>query len=225
MLLGMDILKRLNLQMYLNRKLLSAKLDSNQPDICAVSPPELTKHEIRLKESTPLKQRYRPKNPAMQAIIDTEVEKMLQEGVIQPSNSAWSAPIVMTKRKNEKYRFCIDFRRLNKLSEKGIYPLPQVNATLDKLKGAKYITTIDLKNGYCQVALTEESRPLTAFTVPRKGLFEFKVMPFGLHVAPATFQRLLDHIITAEMASHVLAYLDDIIVAHLKYSITYKPFS
>ena len=109
MLLGMDILKRLDLQMYLNGKLLSAKLDSNQPDICALSPPiglqeltpaekqkltelidrqkqrfelvegvsELTKHEIRLKDSTPLKQRYRLRNPAMQAIIDTEVQKML----------------------------------------------------------------------------------------------------------------------------------------------------
>ena len=102
----------------------------------------------------------------MQAIIDTKVEKMLQEGVIQPSNSPWSAPIVMTKRKNGEYRFCIDFRRLNKLSKKDAYPLPQVNATLDTLKGAKYITTIDLRNGYWQVALTEESRPLTAFTVP-----------------------------------------------------------
>ena len=99
---------------------------------------------------------------------------------------------------------------MNKVSEKDAYPLPQVNATLDKLKG--YISTIDLNNGYWQVALTEESRPLTAFTVPGKGLFEFTVMPFGLHAAPATFQRLLDHVITAEMAPHVFAYLDDIVI-------------
>ena len=116
------------------------------------------------------------------------------------------------KEEKRQYRFCIDFRRLNKVSEKDAYPLPQVNATLDKLKGAKYISTIDLKNGYWQVPRTEESRPLTAFTVPGKGLFEFTVMPFGLHAAPATFQRLLDHVITPEMAPHVFAYLDDIVI-------------
>ena len=123
----------------------------------------------------------------------------------------------MIKRKNGKYCFCIDFRRLNKLSEKDACRFPQVNATLDKLKGAKYITTIDLKNGCWQVALTEESRPLTAFTVPGKGLFEFNVMPFGLHAAPATFQRLLDHVIIAEMAQHVFAYLDDIVIVTWSY--------
>ena len=104
----------------------------------------------------------------------------------------------MIKRKNGKYRFCIDFRGLNKLLEKDAYLLSQVNGTLNKLKGAKYITRIELKNGYLQV----KSRPLTAFTVPGKGPFEFRVMPFGIHAAPATFQRLLDHVITAEMEPH-----------------------
>ena len=148
----------------------------------------------------------------MQKIINTEVEKMLEEGVIQPSNSPWSAPVVITKKKNGQHRFCIDLRRLNKVSKKDAYPLPQANATLDKLRGAKYIFTIDLKNGYWEVALTEESRAPTAFTVAGKGLFEFTVMWFGLHAAPATFQRLLDHVMTAEMAPHVFAYLDDIVI-------------
>ena len=135
---------------------------------------------------------------------------MLPEGVIQPSNSPWGSPIVITRRKDEKPRFCVDFRRLNKVSKKDAYPLPQVNATLDKLRGARYLSSIDLKNGYWHVPLTERSKPLTAFTVPGKGLFEFKVMPFGLHAAAPTFQRLFDRVITLDMAPSAFAYLEDI---------------
>ena len=98
------------------------------------------------------------------------------------------------------------------VSKKDAYPLPQVNATLDKLRGAKYLSTIDLKNGYWHVPLTEKSKPLIAFTVPGKGLYEFNVMPFGQHAAPTTFQRLLDQVITPEMAPKTFAYLDDIVI-------------
>ena len=172
----------------------------------------LATHEIKLIDDTPIKQRYRPRNPAMQELINQEVDKMLADKVIQRSDSPWSSPIVIAPKKGGKHRFCVDFRRLNKVSQKDAYPLPQINATLDKLKGARYLSTIDLKNGYWQVALTRDSRPLTAFTVPGRGLFEFKVLPFGLHAAPATFQRLLDRVITPEMAPHAFAYLDDIII-------------
>ena len=78
----------------------------------------LIQHEIRLEDPTPIRQRYRPRNPATQRIIDEEVDKMLREGVIQPSNSPWSSPIVITRRKDGKPRFCVDFRRLNKVSHR-----------------------------------------------------------------------------------------------------------
>jgi len=91
--------------------------------------------------------------------------------------------------------------------------LPQINATLDKLRGARYLTTLDLQQGYWQIPLAPESRAVTAFTVPGRGLMQFKVMPFGLHSAPATFQRLLDTILGPELEPHVFAYLDDIIIA------------
>ena len=172
----------------------------------------LIQHEIWLEDPTPIRQRYRPRNPATQRIIDEEVDKMLWERVILPSNSPWSLPIVITRRKDGKPKFCFDFRRLNKVSKKDAYPLPQVNATLDKLRGARYLSSIDLKNGYWHVPLTERSKPLTAFTVPGKGLFEFKVMPFGLHAATPSFQRLLDRVITPDMAPSAFAYLDDIVI-------------
>lgn len=154
-----------------------------------------TKYNIlcRVKDPRPIKQRYRPRNQAMQAIIDEEVEKMIREKIIEPSHSAWSSPVVIVKKKDGKPRFCIDFRRVNQVTEPDAYPLPQI--TLDKLRGARYLTTLDLKNGYWQIPLSLESRPITAFTVPGKGLMQFHVMPFGLHSAPATFQRLLDTIL------------------------------
>ncbi|KMQ87325.1 enzymatic polyprotein endonuclease reverse [Lasius niger] len=111
------------------------------------------------------------------------------------------------------HRFCIDFRKLNAVSRKDAYPLPHIAATLDKLRGARYLSTLDLRNGYWQVSLAPESRAATAFTVPGKGLMQFKTMPFGLHSAPATFQRLLDSVLGPELKPNVLVYLDDIVVA------------
>lgn len=173
----------------------------------------LVKHVIRLKEGVePIRQKPYPRNPAMQSIINAEVDKMLQEGVIEPSSSPWSSPIVLVRKNNGKYRFCVDLRKVNEVTHRDAYPLPNMTSILDKLKDAKFISTIDLKNGYWQVPLSKESKAITAFTVPGKGLFQFKVMPFGLHSAPATFQRLLDQVIGPRMEPVAFAYLDDLIV-------------
>ena len=172
----------------------------------------LIKHKIRLINSEPIKQRYQPRNPRMQAIIDEEVNRMLAEGIIEPSTSPWSSPVVIVKKKDGTPRFCIDLKKINDISQKDAYPLPFINAILDKLRRAKYISSIDLKQGYWQIPLTEESKPITAFTVPGRGLFQFRVMPFGLHSAPATFQRLMDRILGPELEPFCFAYLDDIII-------------
>jgi transposase InsO family protein len=172
----------------------------------------LARHEIRLLHPEPVKQRYRQRNPFMQGIIEEEVDKMLAEGVIEPSDSPWSSPIVLAKKKDGKHRFCIDFRKVNEVTRKDAYPLPFINVILDKLRRARYISTIDLKSGYWQVPLTPSSKPITAFTVPSRGLYQFRVMPFGLHSAPATFQRLMDRVIGPELDPYCFAYLDDIVV-------------
>ncbi|KAL7726434.1 hypothetical protein ACLKA6_004574 [Drosophila palustris] len=142
----------------------------------------------------------------------THVDELLAKGCIEPSNSPHSAPIVMVKKKTGKWRLCDDFRQLNNRSVKDAYPLPRVQHILDQLREAHYITSLDLKDGYWQIPMEKASRPLTAFTVPGRGLFQWKVMPFGLHSAPATFQRALDRVIRPEMLPHAFAYLDDIIV-------------
>ncbi|KMQ84840.1 gag-pol fusion protein [Lasius niger] len=123
----------------------------------------------------------------MQAIIDREVEDMEAAGVIETSHSAWSSPVVIVKKKDGKHRFCIDFRRVNNVTVKDAYPLPQV-------------------------PLEPDSRPITAFTIPGRELFQFTVMPFGLHFAPAIFQRLLDSVLGPALELHVFVYLDDIII-------------
>ena len=111
---------------------------------------------------------------------------MLENGIIEPSNSDWSSPIVMVKR-NGKYRFCLDFRKVNEVSKKDAYPLPYMSVILDRLRAAKYISTLDLAKAFHRVPLTPESKPITAFTVPGKGLFQFVTMPFGLCNRPSTF--------------------------------------
>lgn len=172
-------------------------------------PTDMVHHRIRVTTTTPIKQRYRRQNPKMQEVLNTEVDRMLKEGIIEPSTSPWSSPIVIVKKKDGTPRFCIDFR---KVSEKDAYPLPYIIAILDRLGEARYISSLDLKQGYWQIPLSKESRPVTAFTVAGRGLFHFKVLPFGLHSAPATFQRLLDTIIGPEMEPFAFAYLDDIII-------------
>ncbi|KMQ83921.1 polyprotein [Lasius niger] len=172
----------------------------------------LTEHRIDVANHVPIKQRYYPVSPKIQEAIYAEVDKMLEAGIIEPSKSEWSTPIVMIEKQNGSYRFCLDFRKLNAVSKKDAYPLPYMNAILDKLRSAQYISTIDLSQAYFQIPLEQNSRELTAFTVPGKELFHLKRMPYGLTGAPATFQRLLDRLIRPEMDPHAFAYLDDIVI-------------
>ena len=172
----------------------------------------LTEHVIDVGQHRPVKQRCYLVSPKVQEAIRDEVDKMLDAGIIEPSYSEWSNPIVMVKKSNGKYRFCLDFRKVNSLSKKDAYPLPNMNGILDKLRSARYISTLDLSQAYFQIPLAKESREITAFSVPGKGLYHFTRMPYGLTGAPATFQRLLDKLIGPEMEPHAFAYLDDIVI-------------
>ena len=105
---------------------------------------------------------------------------------------------------------CVDYRRLNSISEADAYLMPRIDELLDKLGNAKYITTLDLTRGYWQVPVAASSRTKTAFTTAF-GLYQFKVMPFGLHGAPATFQRMMD-VLLKGIHQYTAAYLDDLFV-------------
>ena len=172
----------------------------------------ITEHRIVMKDNRPTKQRYYPRNPAMQAIIDEEIDDLLKKDCIERSYSPYSAPIVITQKPSGGWRLCVDYRQLNEHSIPDAYPLPRINHILTQLGNGRYFTTLDLKSGYWQIPMANDSKAYTAFTVPGRGLYQWKVMPFGLHSAPATFQRALDRIIGPEMEPYAFAYLDDIVV-------------
>ena len=116
------------------------------------------------------------------------------------------------RKKDGSLRFCIDLRHLNNRTIKDAYSLPRIEETLDCLNGAKIFTSLDLKSGYWQVEMEEESKPLTAFTIGPLGFFECERMPFGLTNAPATFQRLMESCLGDLHLNWCIIYLDDIIV-------------
>ena len=168
-------------------------------------------HEI-VTDSPPIRLRYYPVSPAKQALIDEELRRLLDQGVIEPSKSAWSSPILLVPKKDGSYRFCVDYRKLNQVTKKDAYPLPYISSILDRLRDARYLSSLDIKSAYWQVPVAENSRECTAFTVPGRGLFQFRRMPMGLTNAPATWQRLIDRVLGADLEPHVLVYLDDIVV-------------
>ena len=135
---------------------------------------------------------------------------MERAGIIERSSSEWAAPIVLVKKKDSTLRMCIDYRRLNTVLEMDAYPMPRVDELIDRLGDAQYITTLDLSRGYWQVPVRKEDQHKTAFTTPY-GLFQFRVMPFGLQGAPATFQRMMD-ILLRDVHDFSAAYLDDVII-------------
>lgn len=126
-------------------------------------------HVIDTGDSPPIKQRYYHVSPFVQKIMSTELDKMLTEGVVEASTSAWSSPVVLVKKKDGEQRFCIDFREVNKFTKKDAYPLPFVSAILDRLRNGKFLTSLDVKSAFWQVPLEESSREKTAFTVPHRG--------------------------------------------------------
>ena len=135
---------------------------------------------------------------------------MLRLGVIEESHSPWSSPIVIVPKPDGSIRFCNDFRKLNEISKFDSYPMPRTDEMIERLGPARFISTLDLTKGYWQVPLTERAKAKTAFSTPQ-GLFQYKMMPFGVHGAPATFQRLMDRVLRPHQA-YSSAYIDDIII-------------
>jgi transposase InsO family protein len=171
----------------------------------------LPPHEIHTASARPMSTPPYRVGPAKQEVIDQEVQELLDQGCIQPSMSPWASPVVLVKKPDGKWRFCCDYRRLNQITERDVYPLPRVQDTLHMLGGKKYFTTVDLLSGFWQIPMEENSRQKTAF-VTMKGLWEWKVMPMGVCNAPSTFQRAMDTVLASLKWAKCLVYLDDILV-------------
>lgn len=171
----------------------------------------LVQHGIDTGEAQPWKCNPRPVSPAKRQATDAALDELLKEGIIRRSTSPWGFPVVLVRKKDGSWRLCVDYRRLNAVTQKDAYPFPNVDEIVSNLGGAGYFSILDASKGYLQVEMRQGDECKTAFTCHR-GLYEFVRMPFGLCGSPSTFQRLIDRVLGDAKWQHALAYLDDIVV-------------
>ena len=172
---------------------------------------DLLQHDIDTYDHAPIKQPPRRPPLAARDAEDRLLDEMLSCGVIEPSQSPWSSPVCLVKRKDGAYRFCVDYRRLNSITKRDSFPVPNIQDALDSLKGARYYIQLDLLSSYYQLPMTDRAKERSAFCT-RRGLYQFTRMSFGLCNAPATFCRLMHHVLRDYLWQICLFYVDDIIL-------------
>lgn len=169
------------------------------------------KHHINLHDNTTFKQRSRPIHPNHYEAVRKHLKTLLEAGIIRESESPYSSPIVVVRKKNGEVRLCIDYRKLNTLTIRDAYALPNLEEAFSALSGSKWFSVMDLKSGYYQIEMEERDKPKTAFVCPL-GFYEFNRMPQGITNAPSTFQRLMEKCMGNLHLREVLVFLDNIIV-------------
>ncbi len=197
----------------LSMRILADYGDVFPDDLPAALPPQRSvDHRIELKPgSSPTSLPLRRMSPPELDELRSQLDQLSESGFIQPSKSPFGAPILFVKKKDGTMRMCIDYRALNGITIKNSYPLPRIDELFDRLQGATIFSKIDLRSGYHQIRIAEEDIPKTAFRT-RYGHFEFRVLPFGLTNAPATFMHLMHQIFGPFLDQFVLVFLDDILV-------------
>ena len=172
---------------------------------------DIVVHHIDTGSAQSVREQLRKFAPAPVEAIAQHVDNMLEQGIIEPASSPWASTAVLVKKKDGTYRCCIDYSQLNSVTVRVAYPLPRIDSCLDAMSGAGWFSTIDLRSLYHQIYVAPEDSEKTAFICPR-GMYKFKTMPFGLHNAGATFQRLMDVVMSGLHLVIGLVYLDDIAV-------------
>ena len=169
-------------------------------------------HGIHLEPgTTPINTKPYRYSPVQKDEIEHQVQDMLQSVFILHIMSPYDAPVLLVKKNDGSWRFCVDFRRMNSSTVKKKFPLPIVDELLDELEGAKYFSKIDLSSGYQQIRLRDEDEAKTAFKT-HHGHYHFRVVPFGLCNAPATFQCLMNTVFGRYVRKFIIIFLDDILV-------------
>lgn len=198
------------------------KLCSEFLDIFALESDQVTvnnfyKQKLRMRDNQPVyKKNYRlPK--IHKDIINEKVEVMLKNGTIKPSTSEYNSPILLVPKKSlpgnpeKRWRFCVDYREVNKKLLADRFPLPRMDDLLDQLGRARFFSIIDLLNGFYQIELDEESKDITSFSTD-KGSFKFNSIPFGLKIGPNSFQRMMTIAFSGLSPSKCFIYMDDLVV-------------
>ncbi len=171
--------------------------------------------QLRLKPGTqPIRQKFHNLNPRQEAELEAQLETWLKEGVIEPSSSAWSSPLVPIKKKDGSTRWAVDYRALNKCLELDSYPLPKIQQLVDRAGGHKVYSALDAVSAYYTIKIEPESRACTAFTSPQS-LYQWKRMPFGLATAPSVYSRFIAGVLNPLGTAGLQSYLDDVLAFHL----------
>ena len=171
---------------------------------------ETVRMTINTGDHPPIKQRPYRTPLSQQKVVDEAVEEMLSKGIIEKSSSPWASPIVLVKKKDGSTRFCVDYRKVNKITTPLAVPLPVIDDLLALLGKAVFFTTLDLISGYWQVLMNESDKQKTAFCTSHRGLFQFKVMPFGLMNSPGVFTQLITQVLSG-YENFSTSYIDDIL--------------
>ncbi|EYC34955.1 hypothetical protein Y032_1232g3776, partial [Ancylostoma ceylanicum] len=191
-------------------------VESNN-DVFAVTDQELTQttlieHDIDTGSAEPIRQKARPIPLGTRTALRQILLDLQERNIIQPSKSSWASPIVLVQKKDGTLRLCVDYRRVNQVTRIDSYPLPTIDAMLQNLKGKRIFSTLDLSSGYWQIKLSPGGQERSAFTTT-EGLYEFKVLPFGLASSPPVFQRLMHAVLGHLLGDEVACYLDDVMIA------------
>ena len=173
---------------------------------------DATKHVIELMKDEPFKERFHCIAPPLVDEVCQHIQEMLDSGTIRPSQSPWCNAMVLVRKKDGSLRFCINFRRLNARTKKDAYPLPRMQETMESMVGTQHFSCMDLKSGFWQVKMDEESRQYNVFTVGSMGVYEFLRIPYSLCNTPTTFQHLMQNCLGELNLTYTLIYLDDMIV-------------
>ena len=179
------------------------------PDMKGINP-QLCSHHIYIeKDARPVRQPQRRLNPHLKDVVKAELQKLLDVNFIYPiSDSKWVSPLVVVPKKNGKWRICVDYRELNKATQKDHFPLPFIDQVLYTLAGKKFFSFLDGFSGYNQFQIAPEDQDKTTFTCPW-GTFAYRVLPFGLCNAPTTFQRAILSIFADLINDGLEVYMDD----------------
>ena len=166
-------------------------------------------HDVDVGNNKPIKQHPYRANPIKREYLNEEVKFMLKNEIIEASHSEWSSPCLLVPKPDKTFRFCTDYRKVNAVTKTDSFPIPRMEDCIEQVGHSKYVTKLDLLKGYYQVPLTERAIEISAFVTP-DGLYEYKVMPFGMKNAGATFQRLMYEVIFELKGCEV--YIDDLII-------------
>ena len=166
-------------------------------------------HDVELTKDQPIKQHPYRVNPRKKEIIRKEIKYMLENGIIEPSQSPWALPCVLVNKPDGSVRFCTDYRKLNDITKADSYPIPRMEDCIDRIGKARFITKCDLLKEYWSVPLTDRTKLRSAFVVP-DGTYQYKVMPFRMRNSQATFMRLMNKCRAG--ISNVDIYIDDIVI-------------